>query len=166
MMLSQLPLPIRLRNIIGNLFAQTIRCCVPEPSALRDFVSRPPTGSARGLVPLLKGKRTSKIRPEFVIFYPQVEEYHRHHSPTDSKSSSSSGHSTTNASGGCSGSSESDPIGWDELNYADTLPELSLRLVEETSNIWGTKFKIHGLANEVPANLKSLRLYPSPDFCL
>jgi hypothetical protein len=25
------------------------------------------------LVPLLKGKRTSKIRPEFVIFDPQVE---------------------------------------------------------------------------------------------
>ena len=27
-----------------------------------------------GLVPLLKGKRTSKIRPEFVIFDPQVGE--------------------------------------------------------------------------------------------
>lgn len=27
-----------------------------------------------GLVPLLKGKRTSKIRPEFVIFDPQVED--------------------------------------------------------------------------------------------
>jgi len=26
-----------------------------------------------GLVPLLKGKRTSKIRPEFVIFDPQVD---------------------------------------------------------------------------------------------
>ncbi|XP_076257679.1 WD40 superfamily protein Tusp isoform X2 [Rhynchophorus ferrugineus] len=218
MMLSQLPLPIRLRNIIGNLFAQTIRCCVPEPSALRDFVSRPPSGSVRlhctmirheedvnissgtcytlyleylgGLVPLLKGKRTSKIRPEFVIFDPQVEEYHRHHSPSDSKSSSSSGHSTTNASGGYSDSSESDRedgctasprmqrrkkkkhknsfsdrterVAWqyrgdldldqDELNYADTLPE-QVRLVEVTSNIWGTKFKIHGLANVVPANL-------------
>lgn len=77
------------------------QCCVPEPSALREFVSRPPIGSVRlhctmirhdeeynlssgtcytlyleylgGLVPLLKGKRTSKIRPEFVIFDPQVE---------------------------------------------------------------------------------------------
>lgn len=28
-----------------------------------------------------------------------------------------------------------------------------VRLVEVTSNIWGTKFKIHGLANSVPANL-------------
>lgn len=26
-----------------------------------------------GLVPLLKGRRTSKIRPEFVIFDPQAE---------------------------------------------------------------------------------------------
>lgn len=26
-----------------------------------------------GLVPLLKGKRTSKIRPEFVIFDPQID---------------------------------------------------------------------------------------------
>lgn len=69
--------------------------------ALREFVSKPPLGSVRlhctmirhdddnnlssgtcytlyleylgGLVPLLKGKRTSKIRPEFVIFDPQVE---------------------------------------------------------------------------------------------
>lgn len=28
-----------------------------------------------------------------------------------------------------------------------------MRLVEVTSNIWGTKFKIHGLATSVPANL-------------
>lgn len=77
------------------------QCCVPEPTALREFVSRPPVGSVRlhctmirhdeeynlssgtcytlyleylgGLVPLLKGKRTSKIRPEFVIFDPQIE---------------------------------------------------------------------------------------------
>lgn len=28
-----------------------------------------------------------------------------------------------------------------------------IRLVEVTSNIWGTKFKIHGLASSVPANL-------------
>lgn len=72
---------------------------MPETLALREFVSRPPLGSVRlhctmirhdddysisagtsytlyleylgGLVPLLKGKRTSKIRPEFVIFDPQ-----------------------------------------------------------------------------------------------
>lgn len=71
------------------------RCCVPEPRELRRFVSRPPPGNGRlhctmlrhvgepapcytlyleylgGLVPLLKGRRTSKIRPEFVIYDPQ-----------------------------------------------------------------------------------------------
>nr|CAD7263553.1 unnamed protein product [Timema shepardi] len=40
----------------------------------------------------------------------------------------------------------------DDLAYVDTLPE-HIRLVEVTSNIWGTKFKIHGLATSVPANL-------------
>ncbi|XP_066252938.1 tubby-related protein 4 isoform X1 [Euwallacea similis] len=208
-MLSLLPLPLRLRNIIGNLFAQTIRCCVPEPTALREFVSRPPSGSVRlhctmirhdedcnissgtcytlyleylgGLVPLLKGKRTSKIRPEFVIFDPQAEDLQHN---ADSKSSSSS--STAFASGGFSDTSESEKeeggymasprmqrkkkrkhksertTTWhyrtdleaekDDLSYVDTLPE-QVRLVEVTSNIWGTKFKIHGLASVVPANL-------------
>lgn len=40
----------------------------------------------------------------------------------------------------------------DELAYLDTLPE-EVKLVEVTSNLWGTKFKIHGLAKTVPANL-------------
>lgn len=78
-----------------------LKCCVPDLKSLREFVSRPPACSTRlhctmirhddesnlssgtcytlyleylgGLVPLLKGKRTSKIRPEFVIFDPQVD---------------------------------------------------------------------------------------------
>lgn len=76
------------------------QCCVPEARGLREFVSRAPVNGTRlhctmirhddehissgacytlyleylgGLVPLLKGKRTSKIRPEFVIFDPQVD---------------------------------------------------------------------------------------------
>lgn len=73
------------------------QCNVPETNELRLFVSRPPAAGARlhctmlrhdddepgaytlylehlgGLVPLLKGRRTSKIRPEFVIFDPQAE---------------------------------------------------------------------------------------------
>lgn len=77
------------------------QCCVPDLKYLREFVSRPPICSTRlhctmirhdddanqssgtcytlyleflgGLVPLLKGKRTSKIRPEFVIFDPQID---------------------------------------------------------------------------------------------
>lgn len=41
----------------------------------------------------------------------------------------------------------------DDMAYLDTLPE-HMKLVEVTSNIWGTKFKIHGLTKtSLPANL-------------
>jgi hypothetical protein len=42
----------------------------------------------------------------------------------------------------------------DTVNYmVDSLPE-HIKLVEVTSNIWGTKFKIHGLAKStLPSNL-------------
>lgn len=117
-----------MKSLISNLFSQTIRSCVPTKS-LRDFVSRPPTCSTRlhctmirhdddgkessgtcytlylefmgGLVPLLKGKRTSKIRPEFVIFDPQSEEISNSFSTSCSSSESntnkslSSSHSTS-----------------------------------------------------------------------
>lgn len=46
-----------------------------------------------------------------------------------------------------------EPPAPDDLAYLDTLPE-HMKLVEVTSNIWGTKFKIHGLAkSSLPANL-------------
>lgn len=124
--LPQLPLPARIKSLIGNLFAQTIRCCVPNVNSLRDFVSRPPVCSTRlhctmirheddanqssgtcytlylefmgGLVPLLKGKRTSKIRPEFVIFDPQVEDVVNSFSTCSSDSNTNkslSSHSTS-----------------------------------------------------------------------
>ncbi|XP_058453676.1 tubby-related protein 4-like isoform X1 [Malaya genurostris] len=223
-MLPKLPLPGRIKALIGNLFAQTIRCCVPDLKSLREFVSRPPICSTRlhctmirhddeanqssgtcytlyleflgGLVPLLKGKRTSKIRPEFVIFDPQVDvltdissfcAYSSDSTTTTTKSSSASSHSTSGTNGR-SDTSESDvddgcrsprlsrkrkartkkrhPSSSDrspnqnsdsaetneELAYLDTLPE-HVKLVEVTSNIWGTKFKIHGLAKTLPANL-------------
>ncbi|XP_058812877.1 tubby-related protein 4 [Topomyia yanbarensis] len=220
-MLPKLPLPGRIKALIGNLFAQTIRCCVPDLKSLREFVSRPPICSTRlhctmirhddesnqssgtcytlyleflgGLVPLLKGKRTSKIRPEFVIFDPQVDDissyctYSSDSTTTTAKSSSASSHSTSGTNGR-SDTSESDvddgcrsprlsrkrkartkkrhPSSSDrspnqnsdsaenneELAYLDTLPE-HVKLVEVTSNIWGTKFKIHGLAKTLPANL-------------
>ncbi|XP_055598071.1 tubby-related protein 4 isoform X2 [Uranotaenia lowii] len=220
-MLPRLPLPGRIKALIGNLFAQTIRCCVPDLKSLREFVSRPPICSTRlhctmirhdedanqssgtcytlyleflgGLVPLLKGKRTSKIRPEFVIFDPQIDDvssyctYSSDSTTTTTKSSSASSHSTSGTTGR-SDSSDSDvedgcrsprmsrkrkartkkrqPSQSDrspnqnsdstenneDLTYLDTLPEHA-KLVEVTSNIWGTKFKIHGLAKTLPANL-------------
>lgn len=96
----RLPLPTRLQSFIGNLFSRTLRCSLPNLKNLRDFVSKPPpqgirlyctlirhddelTGSTTyvlyleylgGLVPILKGKRASKLKPEFVIFDPQVED--------------------------------------------------------------------------------------------
>lgn len=166
-----------------------------------------------GLVPLLKGKRTSKIRPEFVIFDPQSDGtvkprvtsqrsritltnlssvdsgvFLPYSDSVGTKSSSASSHSTINTNGrtdssdsdiedGCKGSprlsrkrkqrskqrhhSSSDKSTNDgaaandvpdELAYVDTLPE-EVKLVEVNSNIWGTKFKIHGIAKNVPANL-------------
>uniref|UniRef100_T1GL37 SOCS box domain-containing protein n=1 Tax=Megaselia scalaris TaxID=36166 RepID=T1GL37_MEGSC len=205
--LPLLPLPNRIRTLIGNLFAQTIRCCVPDLKSLREFVSRPPHNSTRlhctmirhddennissgtcytlyleylgGLVPLLKGKRTSKIRPEFVIFDPQVDVFIRFKKlirlwvqfyqsttgmsgRTDTSDSDDKCQSprtprkrklrikkrTSNVGNERSGDAEH----MDELAYVDTLPE-EVKLVEVTSNIWGTKFKIHGLDKTVPANL-------------
>lgn len=59
---------------------------------------------------------------------------------------------TMTTDGNLSGS-ETNENATDELTYIDTLPE-HLKLVEVTSNIWGTKFKIHGLAKSIiPANL-------------
>uniref|UniRef100_A0A1A9WPG2 SOCS box domain-containing protein n=1 Tax=Glossina brevipalpis TaxID=37001 RepID=A0A1A9WPG2_9MUSC len=140
-LLPLLPLPTRIKTLIGNLFAQTIRCCVPDLKSLREFVSRPPMCSTRlhctmirhdedssissgtcytlyleylgGLVPLLKGKRTSKIRPEFVIFDPQVNDSNVffQHSP-GSKSSSTSSQSTSSTTG--NGRTDSSDSEYDE----------------------------------------------------
>lgn len=68
----------------------------------------------------------------------------RRKSPQQSKLPNQSNERTTN------GNESNDPN--DDLAYVDTLPE-EVKLVEVTSNLWGTKFKIHGLAKTVPANL-------------
>ncbi|EFN69308.1 Tubby-related protein 4 [Camponotus floridanus] len=191
---QQLPLPPRLRASVAALFANTIRCLVPEPKELRRFVSRPPPGGSRlhctmlrhavepvpcytlyleylgGLVPLLKGRRTSKIRPEFVIFDPQSQETLQVFDDMSQCPSYSDGSDTEKDTADLCGSpryrkknrKKRDERPSEEatereeksndLAYVDTLPEHA-RLVEVTSNIWGTKFKFHGLADSIPANL-------------
>ncbi|KAG7190950.1 hypothetical protein KM043_007001 [Ampulex compressa] len=184
---QQLPLPPRLRASVAALFASTIRCSVPEPRELRRFVSRPPPGGGRlhctmlrhavepvpcytlyleylgGLVPLLKGRRTSKIRPEFVIFDPQSQDALQVFEDVSQCPSFSDGSDTEKDTADLCGSprnrrknrrkkEEKPPDEGDYLTYVDTLPEHA-RLVEVTSNIWGTKFKFHGLTDSVPANL-------------
>lgn len=72
--------------------------CIPLPHTLREFVCLPPPRTERlhctmvrhgddnsgghytlyleylgGLIPLLKGKRASKLRPEFIIFDPKIK---------------------------------------------------------------------------------------------
>ncbi|XP_070189097.1 tubby-related protein 4-like [Littorina saxatilis] len=94
---DQLPLPQRLRQGVQALFSPTVKSYIPDPFKLRGFVSTPPPGNERlfctmirhgdetsgghytlyleylgGLVPLLKGKRASKLRPDFVIFDPKI----------------------------------------------------------------------------------------------
>ncbi|KAH7948204.1 hypothetical protein HPB52_019332 [Rhipicephalus sanguineus] len=222
-----LPLPRRMRALVANLFGQTVKCYLPEAHQLREFVSRPHhvrlhctmvrhdtedlvSGSATytlfleylgGLVPLLKGKRASKLRPEFVIFDPeqpagqaggvlQGSSYGRSSPGAESGTMSTTlrdatvgaalasdsdadegcasspgrrrraarnaaaadaalagdGISLSSSRGGCVGAARR------ELLYTDELPERE-KIVAVTSNLWGTKFKVLGLARWLPATL-------------
>ncbi|BES87926.1 WD domain, G-beta repeat [Nesidiocoris tenuis] len=182
-LVPSLPLPLRIQHRLSKLFAHTIRCCVPEGSGLREFVSRTPKVRLHctmlrhdedlsancytlfleylgGLVPLLKGKRTSKLKPEFVIFDPQVADC--------TCSSLRAYYNRQEYNGNYSGSEREDSeceeiCGSPRLTrrknrnhyqnqYTDTLPEES-HLAEVTSNIWGTKFRIHGITNGLATNL-------------
>ncbi|XP_070568218.1 tubby-related protein 4-like [Ptychodera flava] len=211
---SKLPLPSRIKDYVVERFSPTVKGCIPDPSKLKEFVSQSPPGNERlhctmirtgddasssspcytlfleylgGLVPLLKGKRISKLRPEFVIYDPTV---------TTSKTGGTEDENATasvSSSSSCSSVSE---ISDSENNespkpsprrrrkkhkkkkhkaklkepgrespklrekdggnpYLEQLPEDN-RLVEVTSNIWGTKFKIHGVPNYLPANLGAI----------
>ncbi|MFT7797519.1 tubby-related protein 4 [Arapaima gigas] len=226
---SKLTIPARLCAYISNAFAPTIKPPIPDPNNMRDFVSYPTAGNERlhctmkrtednpevggpcytlyleylgGLVPILKGRRISKLRPEFVIMDPK----------TDSRADDVCGNSFISSmidSCNCSDSSDIelsddwvgkkspkisrgskspklpriniDPRKSPKLSRAtqevSRSPRLPIRkpsigspsltrrefpldditqhnyLAQVTSNIWGTKFKIVGLASFLPTNL-------------
>ncbi|GIY02088.1 tubby-related protein 4 [Caerostris extrusa] len=212
-LIPKLPLPQRLRALISHLTMQTIKCHLPDPHHLREFVSKPPSSDIRfhctmirhededmngsatytmfleylgGLVPLLKGKRVSKLRPEFVIFDPQSLEPGLPHPLYRVKDCQPytfppanlntilavvpiyipSTSSDSDIDEGCASprmqrrkrrkrrmlerGGEMKP--WREIMYIDELPE-SEKIVSVTSNIWGTKFKVLGLVEWLPAIL-------------
>lgn len=134
---------------------------MPEPRELRRFVSRPPPGGGRlhctmlrhavepvpcytlyleylgGLVPLLKGRRTSKIRPEFVIFDPQSQDTLQVVEDTSQCPSFSDGSDTERDTADLCGSprnkrknrrrreEKTTNDDSDDLTYVDTLPEVN-----------------------------------------
>ncbi|XP_030850649.1 tubby-related protein 4 isoform X3 [Strongylocentrotus purpuratus] len=204
-LIAKLPLPLRLRNYVCERLSLTIKGCIPDPAKLREFVSQPPPGNERlhctmvrtefdsrtgspcftlfleflgGLVPLLKGRRISKLRPEFVIYDPKTipksndddggvptfmssddssctddsdeDLMCNMRRKTDNRNSSSSP-KPRDSTQSASDSPRLKEKEFDSL-FLDSLPERN-PLVEVTSNIWGTKFKIHGLAEFLPANL-------------
>uniref|UniRef100_A0A4W2D0U1 Tubby-related protein 4 n=1 Tax=Bos indicus x Bos taurus TaxID=30522 RepID=A0A4W2D0U1_BOBOX len=226
---NKLTLPPRLCSYLSTAFIPTIKPPIPDPNNMRDFVSYPSAGSERlhctmkrteddpevggpcytlylehlgGLVPILKGRRVSKLRPEFVIMDPR----------TDSRADEIYGNSLISTmidSCNCSDSSDIElSDDWaakkspkisraskspklpriniearkspklsraaQELSRSPRLPmrkpsigspSLARRefpfeditqhnyLAQVTSNIWGTKFKIVGLAAFLPTNL-------------
>uniref|UniRef100_A0AAR2LC04 Tubby C-terminal domain-containing protein n=1 Tax=Pygocentrus nattereri TaxID=42514 RepID=A0AAR2LC04_PYGNA len=226
---AKLTIPSCLSTYVSSAFAPTIKPPVPDVSNMRDFVSYPTSGNERlyctmkrteddlevggpcytlyleylgGLVPILKGRRISKLRPEFVIMDPK----------TDGKADELYGNtliSTVVDSCNCSDSSDIELVDdWvgkrspkmsrgsksprlprvnidtrkspklsraaQEISRSPRLPirkssigspslsrkEFPLEdtaqhnyLAQVTSNIWGTKFKIVGLASFLPTNL-------------
>ncbi|XP_035277341.1 tubby-related protein 4-like [Anguilla anguilla] len=227
--IGKLTMPSRLCSYVTTAFAPTIKPPIPDPNNMRDFVSYPTAGNERlhctmkrtednpevggpcytlyleylgGLVPILKGRRISKLRPEFVIMDPK----------TDGKADEVYGNSLISSmidSCNCSDSSDIelsddwvgkkspkisrgskspklpriniDPRKSPKLSRAtqeiSRSPRLPIRkpsigspsltrrefpldditqhnyLAQVTSNIWGTKFKIVGLASFLPTNL-------------
>ncbi|XP_037081143.1 tubby-related protein 4-like [Pollicipes pollicipes] len=181
---GRLPLPRRVRLQMASLFSSTLRSHIPDAGGLRQFIAQPPEGSTRlhctmirnedeyvtssamytlylehfgGLIPLLKGKRTSKIRPEFIIFDPSA--------------SAATIRETTVAPPSDSSDTEEEPSRtprpdrrrWrrrtdreppaDDEGATEQPEPGSATLAQVTSNIWGTKFRVLGLAASMPADL-------------
>ncbi|XP_075879344.1 tubby-related protein 4 isoform X2 [Nelusetta ayraudi] len=219
---GKLNMPSLLCSYVTSAFIPTIKPPIPDPNNIRDFVSYPTAGNERlhctmkraedspeaggpcytlyleylgGLVPILKGRRISKLRPEFIIMDPK----------TDSKAEEVCVNPMISYTDSCNCSDSSDIELSDEwvgkkspkLSRGNRMnmesrkspklsranqegqrsprlptkkppvrsPSLTRRefsmdgitehnyLAQVTSNIWGTKFKIVGLASFLPANL-------------
>ncbi|XP_073339207.1 tubby-related protein 4 [Pagrus major] len=225
---GKLNMPSLLCSYVTTAFIPTIKPPIPDPNNIRDFVSYPTAGNERlhctmkraedspeaggpcytlyleylgGLVPILKGRRISKLRPEFVIMDPK----------TDSKAEEVCVNPMISYTDSCNCSDSSDIELSDEwvgkkspkLSRGNRSPKLFMLnmesrkspklsranqegqrsprlptkkpparspsltrrefsmdgitehnyLAQVTSNIWGTKFKIVGLASFLPANL-------------
>nr|XP_020463610.1 tubby-related protein 4-like [Monopterus albus] len=219
---GKLNIPSLLCSYVTTAFIPTIKPPIPDPNNIRDFVSYPTAGNERlhctmkraedspeaggpcytlyleylgGLVPILKGRRISKLRPEFVIMDPK----------TDSKAEEVCVNPMISYTDSCNCSDSSDIELSDEwvgkkspkLSRGNRIniesrkspklsranqegqrsprlptkkppvrsPSLTRRefsmdgitehnyLAQVTSNIWGTKFKIVGLASFLPTNL-------------
>lgn len=226
--LGQLPIPDRMLSSLSRLFNKTIFAYLPDCNRLREFVLRPPKPGIRlyctllrhscpnnsdevyvlyleymgGMVPLLKGKRCSKMKPEFVIFDPEptpgaadgvdagkaknkhskacvrvpessdsdndmsmTPRTHRRlmlfSRPREERNSTVSMHSTTGVVPNDAANSERSHRhkrgGRGSFCAYDTLPE-DAKMIQISSNIWGTKFKFHSLMpSRIPPNLGSVR---------
>ncbi|XP_052243731.1 tubby-related protein 4-like isoform X2 [Dreissena polymorpha] len=199
-LLHVLPLPSTVCSNIKALFAPTLKSYIPDPFKLRGFVSTPPPGAERmfctmihhgeepsgghytlyleylgGLIPLLKGKRASKLRPDFIIFDPKIKatglvapSVAAGSDWTESSTSDSDvevercGGSPRVTKRKCQKQFRPNRVQrsttfrtLNDLFYNDNLPESS-KLVEVLSNIWGTKFRIVGTAAHLPEDLGSV----------
>ncbi|KAK1874704.1 Tubby-related protein 4 [Dissostichus eleginoides] len=219
---GKLNMPSLLCSYVTSAFIPTIKPPIPDPNNIRDFVSYPTAGNERlhctmkraedspeaggpcytlyleylgGLVPILKGRRISKLRPEFIIMDPKVDgkteevcvnpmiSYADSCNCSDSSDIElsdewvgkkspkiSRGHRMNLESRKSPKMSRSNQEGQRSPRLPTKKPvprspsltrrEFSMDgmsehnyLAQVTSNIWGTKFKIVGLASFLPANL-------------
>ncbi|VDI53276.1 Hypothetical predicted protein [Mytilus galloprovincialis] len=194
-----IPLPTRLRHSVQELFSPTIKSYIPDPFKLREFISTPPPSIERlyctmvrhgeessgghyilyleylgGLIPLLKGKRASKLRPDFVVYDPKIKptcvgDGTMHYEYDVESSTDSDDDLSSEGCGSPRMQRRKRPKQFraekversitfrtlHDLLFDDNLPESS-RLVEVTSNIWGTKFQINGVAPFLPEDLGNI----------
>ncbi|NXW27378.1 TULP4 protein, partial [Phaetusa simplex] len=203
--ISKLTLPPRLCSYLTTAFIPTIKPPIPDPNNMRDFVSYPTAGNERlhctmkrteddpevggpcytlyleylgGLVPILKGRRISKLRPEFVIMDPKTDGkagrtgllnfvhfcmpiYDSNYCficriNIEARKSPKMSRAAQEISRSPRLPIRKPSIGSPSLTRREfPLEDITQHnyLAQVTSNIWGTKFKIVGLAAFLPTNL-------------